>query len=261
IAVTKSRWLAAALVADGALLLLYMALSDSRTGMVCLGVLSALGAMWALYPKRGDRRGLFRMLAAGAAALILGFLAVKLVQWAYNGTVIAVNRPELAVNRGYSMGGDLSNRRLDVWRSGLQIAMSRPLTGVSFTGAVPYARAHLPDTYILTNDLWVFNTFDSEPVNILVSQGIPGVILLAAWALLAFRRLLRGVNAVREERSPSLFLLTAVCAVLAVSALFQGTMFYQTTPDSFLFWSAFGALMHILPEGRKVGEENEICPV
>ena len=124
-------------------------------------------------------------LAAAAAALVLGFLAVKLVQWAYNAAVIAARRPELAVNRGYSMEGDISNRRMDVWKSGLQIGLSRPLTGVSFAGAVPYAREHLPDIYILTNDLWVFNTFDSELVNVFAAQGVPGLAILLVWAALA----------------------------------------------------------------------------
>lgn len=255
IADEKKRWLCGLLTADCALLLLYIALSDSRTGMVCLGVMAALGVLWQLWQGERNPRRVILLLLGACLALVGGYFVIKLIQAAYNGAMTAIDRPELRIDRGYSMAGDVSNRRWEIWKNGLAIGLRRPLTGVSFEGAVPFAREYLPDSYILTNDLWVFNTFDSELVNVFVAQGVPGLVILLIWAVLAARRFFRGAGAVVQKHGRELFLLTAIVCVLAVSALLQGTMFYQTTPNAYLFWSAFGALMFILP--GKAGRENE----
>ena len=227
------------LIADGVLLAFYMAMSDSRNGMVCLGCLGALAAVWFL--KDRDRR----TPAWQAALLVLGaFLAgpllLKLIQWLYGALA------GFTVDRGYDMKGDVSNRRLALWLSGFEMFRTRPLTGVSFPAVVAYAREHLPGSYIVTNDLWEFNTFDSEPINILVAQGLPGILVLLGWGLGAVRAYVRGSRTAAAGRRRELRLLTAVCAVLAVSALFQGTMFYQTSPNTYLFWCAFGTLLCLL---------------
>ena len=104
------------------------------------------------------------------AGFACGMLLAQLVQELFNSLMETTGGP--LINRGYSMEGDISNRRLAIWRSGLELGLTRPVTGISFPAVVAYAKEHLPDTYIISNDLWEFNTFDSEPVNIFVSQGI-----------------------------------------------------------------------------------------
>ncbi len=252
----KSPLLRTALGLDCALLVFYMAASDSRNGMVCLGVLSALGMAW-LMVKNRDRVNIVLAVVIVLAGFLCGMLLAQVVQNAYNGLMEFTGGP--MIDRGYSMAGDLSNRRLAIWQSGLEIGLTRPLTGISFPAVVPYAKAHLPETYIVSNDLWEFNTFDSEPMNIFVAQGIPGLLILLGWAGVSVGVFFRNIRTASAGRDMELFLLTGICCVMAVSALFQGTMFYQTSPNTFMFWCAFGTLLCLLRAGekRKAGRENE----
>ena len=251
----KSAALRTALGADIALFVFYMACSDSRNGMVCLGVLSALGMLWLMVKNRDKVNPLLAAIVV-IAGFACGMLLAQLVQELFNSLMEITGGP--LINRGYSMEGDISNRRLAIWRSGLELGLTRPVTGISFPAVVAYAKEHLPDTYIISNDLWEFNTFDSEPVNIFVAQGIPGVLILAAWILGAVWIFFKNIAAASAGRDRELFLLTAICCIMAVSALFQGTMFYQTSPNTFMFWCAFGTLLCLLKSAeRKAGEDNE----
>mgnify|MGYP000175836823 FL=1 len=52
------------------------------------------------------------------------------------------------------MKGDISNQRFQLWASAIEVGLSRPLTGISFYGIVPYTEKNFPDTYIVNNDHW-----------------------------------------------------------------------------------------------------------
>jgi O-antigen ligase len=161
------------------------------------------------------------------------------------------------IDRGYDMSGDISNRRFTLWKSGLELAMCKPLTGLSFTGVKPYAREHLPDTFIVADQSWSFNTFDNELINIFVSMGIPGLAAVLVWFVLAVKWVLLGIRKTACEELPEVFAMTAVLCILISSALFQGTMFFQTTPNTVMFWLVFGYLAKLLiPDTQRVTDEQ-----
>ena len=84
------------------------------------------------------------------------------------------------------------------------------------------------------------------------------MLILAAWVLGAVWIFFKNIAEVSAGRDRELFLLTAICCIMAVSALFQGSRFYQTSPNTFIFWCAFGTLLCLMKCGvRKAGEENE----
>lgn len=249
----KNGWLRAGLVLLALAMLFYIAMSDSRNGMLCLGVVCAVYVLFWWFGRERERRGALAVLglALAAAALVCAVLIPKAVQTGYNGLAALDGlRP---VDRGYDVSGDLgsfSNRRLDEWGSAVELGLSRPLTGVSFTGVVPYALEHLPETYIVNNDYWITNTLESEVFNIFAAQGFPGVLILLAWFALAVRMFFRDIRLVPRRLLPELALMTALVCEFIVSALFQGLMFYQQNPDTILFWLCFGDLLYLLAAAR-----------
>ena len=248
----RERWLRVLLGLDMAALLYYMALSDSRNGMVCLGVVCAVAVLFLWFGRSKSPAARMAAQCAVIAAVIfaVGLLLPKVIQLA-NNRLVQDTGAFAAVDRGYDISGSLesfSNRRLDVWRSAVELGLARPLTGVSFTGVVPYALEHLPGTYIVNNDYWIMNTLDSEIFNTFAAQGFPGVIVLAAWAVLALRVFVKNIRRAANGRRADTALMTAIVCELAVSALFQGVILYQVTPSAVLFWTTFGTLMTVLAQ-------------
>lgn len=279
----EKTWLRIVLAADALAMLFYIAMSDSRNGMLCLGVVCAVGAAFAWFGRENNRKplGAAAGLILMGLALVCGALAPYGVQKGYNAVVAQVreNAPvteaipsatdvpgETAVpeetpvpaqtpglpviERDYTLDrtiADLSNRRFWVWGSAVEIAVSRPLTGVSFVGVLPYVREYMPETYIVNNGgYWDMNTFDSEIFNILAAQGFPGLLILVVWFVLAVILFFRGIGKILPGDTPEIALLTILSCMLVTSALNQGTMFYQTTPNTVLFWIAFGDLLFLL---------------
>ena len=254
----KKKIITALLCIDIAFMLFYIALSDSRNGMVTLGCLAAFALFFYSLRKYGKEKGfkgiLKKAVCVAAAAMVFagGFVTPKLIQKGYNSGIKTVCSEEnyfyenLLVDRGYDLGGDVSNRRLDIWRSGIEIALSKPLTGVSFVGLVPYAKENMPDLYIVSNDLWEFNTLDNDYLNVFAAQGIPGILLVLGLAITVAKRILCGIWRTDEKEFPTIFICTVIVCSLVISALLQGTMFYQQTPNTMLFWLFLGSALYLL---------------
>ena len=241
----------------------YLVFSDSRSGRVALAVGGAACALFfALQKSRANKaaaKAAVCALTAVAAAACL-FFAPKLAQNGYNNAVrmIAQRQQEtqsdqeddgrdpaaMLIDRGYDMSGDISNRRFDVWESGVEIWKTKPVFGVTFAGFLPYAKENLPDTYIVTNDYMEMETMDSDPVNLLVSDGAAGVLCFAVftvWALwFIFKRTLPRLR--EEPLAPVLF---GVCAAMAAASLFASGVLYMQAPYSVMFWAALGLLVRM----------------
>lgn len=247
------------LTINSVLMFFYIVLSDSRNGMVTLGCV--LGAAvffvglkrYAGVKKPGVnfKRALCVVLAA--VGFLAGFMLPKYAQKAYN--TVASDMGMLVVERDYDVSDDVSNRRLDVWKSGVEIALSRPVTGVSFVGLVPYAKDNMPDTYIVNNDLWEFNTLDNDYLNVFAAQGLIGIITVLALMALSVIKIFRNIWKSSDKAFPLICLSAVSVCSLAISALFQGTMFYQQTPNTFMFWLMLGSILCVLPHAAEVEEK------
>ena len=89
------------------------------------------------------------------------------------------------IDRGYDLSGDISNRRFDIWKSGLEIFARRPWLGTTFCGFLPFAQEHMPETYIVSNDYLQMTTLDNDFVNLLVSNGIIAFVAFIGFVLCA----------------------------------------------------------------------------
>lgn len=270
------------LLAMGILLnLFYMALSDSRTGMVVLLAATFLYTFLCLLHLWNHRR-LAPLLALGGA-LVIGvgcFCMPTLIKRGYNATVSAwtvaqaekeadeKNDPlteeekqalidSMTVHRDYDLSADISNRRFSVWLSGVEIFMERPLFGTTYTGFTDFAREHLPETYIVNNDHIDMITFDNEIINTMVSGGLFSLVPLFVFAVGILIFLVRRVACFQNEQTYRLSAAAFACVcAIAASAMFRSAILYYISSNSVLFWALLG-LLSMLCIAEKRGETNE----
>ena len=233
------------LVVDSLLTLGYIAFSDSRNGMVCMGVLFALSFALSWFRKSEQNK---RHIVIGIIVMVVllgcGTALPKVIQNGYNQIVELSDDDEdhAVIKRNYDMEGDISNRRFDVWSAGLTVGTSNPVFGVSYAGMLPYAKEYMKDSLIADEEQWVFNTFDNELINIFAFNGIIALAVVLIWFALAVKWVFTNMKYISEKHRAEINAWIIIVCIYVVSALFQGTMFYQTTPNTIFFWMIFGTL-------------------
>ena len=248
------------------ILMFYIALSDSRSGAVCLGIMLAVFAFVLLWYKNRGRKRIFQGISLLAAAIILvcGIYAPRLLKDAYNQVVILTvskessgkepENSEFVVERGYDVSEDISNRRFDIWKSAVEIYASSPKTillGTSFRGIVPYAKENLPNTYIVNNDSSVFETMENEFFNILAAQGTLGIIAVIAFGAFLLVFIIKRIFRLKKEyRSLAAILLSVVLGEGAICML-SALVFYHFSQCTIIFWFSLGGLIYVLKQGEE----------
>lgn len=248
---------------------LYITFSDSRTGMVALLVTVAAAAY--LFGLRWKKLENKKTIQRGAVSFVLALLlalasvgVLKVVQlggnalktWQYEqeierGEFVEAEIPEIIIGRTESdINNDVSNRRFAIWQSGLEIFKTRPLFGITFRNYIPYAEENLPETYIVNNDSGEFASMHNSFVDVLVSQGILGFLILLCFIASVLTVIFRYFfKAKGEEYRYNTFLLLCFIPVF-VSMMFYSETFYMNTGGAFLFWSFLGYLMHSLNQSH-----------
>ncbi len=292
---TSRKWLKALLSLFILLFVVYIGFSDSRNGLLSLGIGMTAFVFFQLFYKERSWKKQWLHLAAALAVGIVCFLAPQGIKYSYNAVVSQAQqkeqqktqeetvkkekeaavekdavqkdtaekntdttkkaavtptpkpkKPAEKVERNYSMEGDISNRRFDIWKSAVEVALSRPITGTSFSGIVPYAKENLPETYIVNNDHWDYSTMDNEVLNVFVSQGFPGLIILIVLVVCAVKFVFSRIWKLGQKDFWRASVLLLCIVMLCVSAMFQATMFYQNSPDANMFWMFLGYLVFML---------------
>lgn len=166
---------------------------------------------------------------------------------------------EQKVGREQDLEDDFSNRRFDLWGSGIEIFKEEPIFGVSFKNLIPFMHDKLPNTYALKNDNYTeFDNMHNIIFNVLPSQGIVGIIILGIaflWFLLKIRVLI-----FCREMSDQTFIavLLGVCGTVAVSMMTVTDCIYTITPSSILFWISLGLLLKCLDERNENIETQKV---
>lgn len=266
----------------------YITFSDSRSGTLALAFGGAVYVCFAALGRLQKMRGRTKValvVTVTVMTLVAGVFAPSVAQKAYNGVVVelseqmaqqqtqvsdktgtsffaiqfgssaAQTNPEdiidsYVVDRGYDLSKDISNRRFDVWKSGIEIFAQRPWLGTTFCGFLPFALEYLPDTYIVTNDYLQMDTLDNDFVNLLVSNGIFGFLLFVLFVLCVLIYILRNY-ARMEEKDPQIPVMMAVCMAAATFSMFTSGVLYMHSPFSAFFWLALGGLVVLVSNGNK----------
>lgn len=231
----------------------YIAFSDSRSGLIALGVGTGififLGRLKAYEKIKGYSKYL-KIILITLASMIFIMAIPKIIIWGYNNldrvTESSEKEPPKEVKRGYDLEENISNRRFDLWKSGIEIFQTTPVVGTSYSGITDYAKENLPDTYLVNNDYKEFKHLDNEFLNVLVSQGIIGalilLILIFNCAVYILKRIFKvsGTDFVIIQT-----LLSGLCC-MCVGVMFRQGMFYYNGPNTVMFWMLLGYLISLL---------------
>ena len=267
----KNRYIKPLLVISMVIQFLYIVLSDSRTGMVMLGAAGFLWTFVLLYRRlRTQEKG---MIKRTFLSIVTGLLVACLLcggtyfsKQGYNIIEKKVeasqkkNNPASTPNKGGQVGrksdieGNVSNGRVEIWKSGLEIAGTSPVFGVSFRNIIAYTEDHVPDTYLInTASGFKYDSLHNSVMDVLVSQGLLGILLLAALAGNTIRLMKRKLCAVRQEDWHFAACSFITAAVMAVGSMFLTMVFYLNAPQTYIFWLCLGYFVEILRRGEERG--------
>lgn len=243
---------------------LYIVFSDSRTGIVALAVLTAVYIFCRAFARGGWGKRIFttgkRILIAFVASILVSGIAafgVLGVKKAYNGILDFVyvqsknngEEENPQIDRAYDDASDVSNGRIALWKSGLEIFQKMPLFGVGFRNFQIAARKIVPNTYLIRNPQnFHYDAYHNMLVDITAAQGIIGILAFLVLAICAGAHVIRALPMMLKKNSYvnrfSAALLAALAAVLAESQ-FISDLFYVNTPSSFMFWFLLGILLRL----------------
>lgn len=246
----------------------YLVFSDSRTGYVAL-TCSLFVIIYFMFSadkkpkteKKSKKILLHRVLPAIVSLFItIGTIgAVIATKETYNYAIsvhqVANPQNDKQIKRSSEVEEtDLSNRRLSIWKSGLEIFEKSPVAGVGFRNIVAAAEEKAPDTYIINNSFVKFNAFHNMWLDVLVSQGIIGIVIFLAFTLCCLSAVIRSLLFIRKHKPENLRLfavLLSSASVCLVSSLFLSDTVYVNTPNAVIFWIFLGYLMSIFNQSKK----------
>ncbi|MBE6778097.1 MAG: O-antigen ligase family protein [Ruminococcaceae bacterium] len=238
--------------------LLFIAFTASRTGLICLTLGVAVFAFSWCMGQFAVRRVLKALAVTAVLCLaVVGFSEVAVSGFnAYHSHRQEMSQPgtqppDEPEDPGATIGrteeelqGDPTNRRLDIWGSGLEIVRDNPVLGIGFENVLGYADDRLPDTYIVNNDLTRFDAFHNTVVDVLVSQGAVGVLLAGAFAVWFVIHCAKRVGKQYTRHRPELCLCLAVVASGLASTMFLSHVFFVNIASTGVFWLFAGYLAY-----------------
>lgn len=238
----------------------YLVLSDSRTGLLTLicavffwtfikiSLSHAANLNWW---KRIFILILSVLIAVGAGAAIQGGKIVYNQTISYlttHNNISYMHEENTQIEREYGDDVDISNRRFELWESGLSLFKTAPITGVGFRNILPATQERVPDAYSVNNSYTQFNAFHNMWVDILASQGIIGFVIffpfILGCAIKGFKLL--GLYMSKGQRDDG----TVLCSIIAtiiiclVSAFVQSDVVFVNTPIAVIFWIFLGFAMN-----------------
>lgn len=246
---------------------LFVVFSDSRTGKVCCCVILGIYFFIKLFSENKKYCKL-KMIKNGVIFVVITFLfscSFSYVKDFYNSVVnrivieetkeetveeileeeIVHELEKRSIGREEDIEKDYSNRRFDIWKSGFEIFKEKPVFGITFRNILSFTRMEMPETYIVNNDQGDFDSFHNVLVDVLVSQGLIGVILIVVMGILFGKYFIQEIFIYRKMGCEIQFTFLVVIMLL-ISSMFISAIFYVNSPETILFWMSLGYLMYWL---------------
>ncbi len=236
----------------------YIIFSDSRTAEVAM---AAAGSFWILYTLLWKKRTRKRLAAGILAAVVFSGAFVgtaSLIKSEYNVKIQAQIQAEIAkqqqtqhtqkqsqkVGRKADLQQDVSNGRLALWESSVDIWKEAPAFGTGYNSFLPFVKEHVPQSYVINNSQGDYVSLHNEYINILVYQGILGLGIFLAFGILAIIKWIKKLPSVKPEDRDYIGVLTACVLVVLLAMVFLMEGLYTNSPGAFLLWTFLGYLMH-----------------
>lgn len=266
----KKLWIRILSGLDIALCLMYIVFSDSRSGTVVISAGVATYLFSTLLKTFKNKNFGIKLLsfAASVCLAVACFAGIRQLRVPVNMTINYFNsqfdksdseadKDTDIIDRGYDLSEDISNRRFDVWKSGIDVfthASEHRIFGLSYCGFTQYTQENFPDAYIVNNEHAVMITLDNDLLNILISNGIFGILSALAFIAYILVFVIKKYGSVKTENKYFISLNLSILFSLACAAMFSSVMFYHFSPNAVLFWLVLGQLTAYLRTGEKNNE-------
>lgn len=244
----------------------YLALSDSRTGIVSLVVGIGIGVFLLFWVKK--RKGIsFKRTFVPLVCIILiagivfmGDITVKKVYQPIDKKIVNVLKiknklPSQLVKteaRKQDLKHNYSSGRMEIWENGLQIVKESPVIGVGYRNIAQYAKIHFPEGYLVKNDLGVkYDSMHNLELDVLIGQGILGVAIILLLAGNTLIILYRNIHRVPVEYHREMIFSVTVVGALVVAGTFLSFIFYVNAPQNICFWLFLGYAMRFCQIGAE----------
>ena len=279
----KQLWLKTLLYLNIPIQFFYIVFSDSRTGLVCACVAVAIYTYLILIKKPVRLALLPKNILCTILSLAMVFVVVfasNIISDGYNALITlnnqGLNSGELDSSNGTDssdkessmdsdndsflsnqnqsqtiigrddadINNDISNRRFDLWLSAIETFKVKPIFGFTFNNIVPAVTELLPDTYLINNDHGKFDNYHNMFFNILVGQGLFGILIFCALAIIAFIKSIKKLlhSAKHNEHYEFYAMSFTVIFMLLLSAAFISDIVYAISANAFIFWTLAGSL-------------------
>ena len=267
---TRKKWLKALFIIDIFCMFMYIALSDSRTGAVCNGIIFGTFFLCLFLYKTREKKLWLKIVSVFLSFLIIicGFIVPRQLKNIYNEGITFTNSilheeenddkgnfSDALIDRGYDLSDDISNRRFDVWEGAIELFLDSPQTiiyGCSFRGFTEYTKEHQPNNYLVNNDFWDFSTLDNEFFNILDANGLIGVAAAVFLIVCVLSLLIKNYFKV-EGRYQLIIVIGVTSAVgLAAASMFCSVIFYNFSPNMVAFWFMLVSAMKVIKNSKEV---------
>lgn len=237
---------------------LYIIFSDSRTGKVALVCSVGLFVFFWMRERNREKTAVKCYGTAILTVVIISVLALAGSYWIkteYNRTLapicaelfpakeVKLPAAKKEIGRKKDIEKDVSNGRIALWKSAVEIWKSSPVYGTGYTSLVPYMEENTPDTYAINNSQVDYTSMHNAFLNTLVFQGVIGFILLI---LIAGRIILYITPSILKEQGEECLIQIAMLScigavVVSMMFLLEGT--YTNSPGSFVLWVFSGYLV------------------
>ena len=140
----------------------------------------------------------------------------------------------------------------------MEIFNKNKILGVGFRNIVAYANENLPETYIVNNDQGEFDSFHNVVIDVLVSQGLLGIISILIIGISFFIYLVKSVIIDQLYKIREIRILFTVVILLLVESMFISELFYVNSPETILFWMFLGYLTHLIRKSKEHEEKEYV---
>ncbi len=151
--------------------------------------------------------------------------------------------PVQVVGRADEYSGDITNRRSDIWKSAIEIFLTSPVVGVGHNNVLAYVYENLPDSYLVTNDHMDFDSMHNVFFDILVGQGVIGILIYLAMAVLFFITIVKNWKKILKNSSRMCISCFVILMVMVTASFVMTEIVYVTSPMATVFWMSMGCLI------------------
>ena len=185
--------------------------------------------------------------------MFLGLLLLATVVLALFGENLMSERMWSRINPQYVMEGDNTKWRLEMWRGGLEMVKTHPVTGVGDRGLEEIS----PDYYTSVDGTY-FGHLHNNLVQMAVIWGIPGLIFGQAFVFAGLWFLIKKWRDLRRRRGdPSLF---AAQSGWVLGAIGAWVSFYAAGFTEWYFGDAESMLIYLAILGCALGPDDPGAP-